>query len=311
MEATEKNVRSNQNQSNMGEFEKTNESRPGLEGTDFAALRNNSVVHLLDLIARIFHKAANINVQKIGLVYLAKVLNFYPDLCARYLEVLLSVEDDVRESVLDIQPENQGEYNIVLSSTSFRYKVAGAPLVWSSVGLAEALDKFVQEQSLEFFEAKHIQILYGCLEQPIDDAKIDTWLAIYKDLQKYIFISLTDHTICGIAASIIKKFFGNRPLCEQILPITKDLFLKIVVNIFEPDIGVVARNNLLELFQYLVGEEGEHFKEYVYQTVKLYSEKHKAAFLKSNLVEFTNDLARSRTKKLFGDRPWETTIQLS
>lgn len=116
MELTDKNPRSNANRSQINEFEKTHESRmPGLDVTDFAAQKQTSIVHLLDLISRIFHKNANVNVQKIGLVYLAKVLNYYPELCPRYLEVLLSVEDDVRETVLDINPENQGDFHIVLS----------------------------------------------------------------------------------------------------------------------------------------------------------------------------------------------------
>lgn len=117
MEMTEKNPRSNANRSQINEFEKTHESRMGaaLDASDFAAQKQSSIVHLLDLISRIFHKNANVNVQKIGLNYLAKVLNYYPELCPRYLEVILSVEDDVRETVLDINPENQGDFHIVLS----------------------------------------------------------------------------------------------------------------------------------------------------------------------------------------------------
>jgi hypothetical protein len=117
MEQTDKNPRSNANRSQINEFEKTYDSKGGLafEASDFVVQRQTSIVHLLDLVSRIFHKNANVNVQKVGLIYLAKVLRYYPDLCPRYLEVLLAVEDDVRESVLDIDPENGGEYNIVLS----------------------------------------------------------------------------------------------------------------------------------------------------------------------------------------------------
>ena len=164
------------------------------------------------------------------------------------------------------------------------------------------MDAYVHEHKLDYFEAKHIQILYGCLEQDIDPNKLDNWIKIYKDLQKYIFISLTNRGICGIAASIIKKFFENKNLSEQILPITKDLFFKIVINVYQPDISMRAKQNLLELFNYLVRED-EQFKEYVYQVVKNYSERHKAAFLKSNLVEFMNDLARNRRIKKFGQTP--------
>lgn len=116
-EQTEKNARSNANRSQAGDFERTHESRPGqgLEESDFAMQKKDMVYNLIDLVERIFHSNANVNVQKIGLVYLAKVLNYYPSLCQGYLDVLLSVDDDVRETVLDISPENQGEYNVVLS----------------------------------------------------------------------------------------------------------------------------------------------------------------------------------------------------
>lgn len=177
--------------------------------------------------------------------------------------------------------------------------MAGAPLDWNSAGLAEALDRQVQREQLERFESRHIEILYGCLEREIDENRLETWLKIYKDLQKYIFISLTDLSICDIAASIVKKFFGNKALSELILPLTRELFLKIVVSIYEPDIGQAARENFLALFTYLI-EEGDAFKEYIFQILKQYSERHKAAFLKSNLVEFTNDLARARRVKLYG-----------
>lgn len=77
---------------------------------------DSAVVHLLELVTRIFDVSSNINVKKIGLICLAKVLNYYEDLCDRYLEVLLSVDEDVRRVVLDIEPSNQGDYHVVLSN---------------------------------------------------------------------------------------------------------------------------------------------------------------------------------------------------
>ena len=110
LEQTGKQKSTANNRSQMNDFEKTHESKGG---PDFD--KQHSIVNLLDLVFRIFNTSANLNVQKIGLVYLAKVLNYYPELCARYLEVLLCVDDDVRETVLNIEESNKGEYNIVLS----------------------------------------------------------------------------------------------------------------------------------------------------------------------------------------------------
>lgn len=117
MEQTDKHLRSNLNKSNEGEFEKTQQSFIGEPG-DGNYSKSNSIMHLIDLVNRIFHTEANVNVQKVGLVYLAPVLNYYPELCTRYLEVLLSVEDDVRETVLNISQDTLSEYNIVISRES-------------------------------------------------------------------------------------------------------------------------------------------------------------------------------------------------
>lgn len=118
MEQTDKHLRSNLNKSGEGEFEKTQQSFVG-EPNDGVYSKSNSIVHLIDLVSRIFHTDANVNVQKVGLVYLAPVLNHYPELSPRFLEVLLSVEDDVRETVLNINQDTLGEFNIVISMLIF------------------------------------------------------------------------------------------------------------------------------------------------------------------------------------------------
>lgn len=124
MEQTEKYNKSNANRSQLNEFEKTYESKGGalLEGSDFVLQKQDSINNLLDLVSRIFHKSSNVNVQRVGLIYLAQVLNYYPVLCPRYLDVLLTVEDDVRQAVLDINPENNGEFNIVLSTPPVNHR---------------------------------------------------------------------------------------------------------------------------------------------------------------------------------------------
>lgn len=69
---------------------------------------------LIDIVYKIFHVHQNINVQKVGLVYLAKILNYYPELCERYLAVLLSINDEVKSSILNNDDVYNVESHIVL-----------------------------------------------------------------------------------------------------------------------------------------------------------------------------------------------------
>lgn len=58
---------------------------------------------------------------ELGLIYLATVLNKYPELCDRYLNILLVVTSEIRNSVLEINP-NPGseEGTLVLGSNTFK-----------------------------------------------------------------------------------------------------------------------------------------------------------------------------------------------
>jgi len=69
---------------------------------------------LLDLMDQIFHIHADVNVQKVGLIYIAKILRHYPILCKRYLEVLLVIHEDIMRTILSIE-EVEIESYIVLS----------------------------------------------------------------------------------------------------------------------------------------------------------------------------------------------------
>ena len=56
---------------------------------------------LFRMIEAIFKVEAPKATLKIGLIYLAKILNFYPEFTDLYLQILLSVPDNIRTSVVD------------------------------------------------------------------------------------------------------------------------------------------------------------------------------------------------------------------
>lgn len=75
--------------------------------------------------------------------------------------------------------------------------------------------------------------------------------------------------------------------------------------VYQPDIDQICKDNIQTLFEYLI-DQGDNFKEYVYNIIREYSENNKAKFLGTNLVDFMNNLARERRIRMFGDNPIET-----
>lgn len=55
---------------------------------------------------------------KVGLIYLAQVLNFYPQLCEVYLEVLLNINEEIKRTILHTEDGVEAKSNIVLSKSS-------------------------------------------------------------------------------------------------------------------------------------------------------------------------------------------------
>eukprot|EP00828_Plagiopyla_frontata_P044090 TRINITY_DN708_c0_g1_i1.p1 TRINITY_DN708_c0_g1~~TRINITY_DN708_c0_g1_i1.p1 ORF type:complete len:736 (+),score=116.88 TRINITY_DN708_c0_g1_i1:25-2232(+) len=59
---------------------------------------------LIDFIYHIFESNQSENILRIGLIYLAPVINYYPEICDRYLEIILLIQEDIREQILIINP---------------------------------------------------------------------------------------------------------------------------------------------------------------------------------------------------------------
>ena len=261
--------------------------------------KENNEKFLLELIYEIFRIDSSHNILHIGLIYLSPILNHYPLLCDRYLEIIIRVSDKIREVVLTNSTDLQ-EGNVVSGCKSFKYRLNGASLVWNSVGIVQSLDKFVKEQNLQNFEKEHLQILAGCFVNKLEEKDRETWINIYENLKNHIFLALCDKELCKLAVEILKKIFTFEKIQSMALKNSVKIFLKILVLIYHPDIEDACRVNLLEFFGYL-NSESDVFKEYLYEIIKEFSEKNKAAFLKSNLVEFMNNIAKERRGKIFGN----------
>mgnify|MGYP000592295345 CR=1 FL=1 len=66
------------------------------------------IPEFLWIISSVFTLDAPKATQKIGLTYLASIIKNFPDLCDRYLNILLSVSQEIRTDIL-LVPEDGDE----------------------------------------------------------------------------------------------------------------------------------------------------------------------------------------------------------
>ncbi len=75
----------------------------------------------MNIVVKIFERTKSHNILRIGLIYLAQALNYYPQLCDRYLDILLEIQNNIRETVLTTDPiPGMDEGQIVKGCNSFK-----------------------------------------------------------------------------------------------------------------------------------------------------------------------------------------------
>jgi hypothetical protein len=83
---------------------------------------------LFNMIHAIFNHDAPKVTQKIGLIYLAKIIDFYPEFTDKYLEILLSSPENIRSSTLEMEPLRGTEEEVYVSGAyTEKYRTFGAP----------------------------------------------------------------------------------------------------------------------------------------------------------------------------------------
>lgn len=89
------------------------------------------------MIDQIFNIDAPKATIKIGLIYLAKILHFYPEYTSTYLAILLNSPDNIRSATLEVDPLPGTEEEVYVSgSNTEKYRTYGAPHEWNSLYVA-------------------------------------------------------------------------------------------------------------------------------------------------------------------------------
>lgn len=60
---------------------------------------------------------------------------------------------------------------------------------------------------LKNFEREHLEILQGCLHNPLQKSDAQTWIRIYEKLKNHVFFALCEKELCALASDILMKIF--------------------------------------------------------------------------------------------------------
>lgn len=218
---------------------------------------------------------------KIGLIYLAKILHFYPDFSDLYLQILLSVPDPIWTSVIECDPIPGTEEEVLVSgATTEKYRTYGAPLEWNPLQIATSLEKHVKDSNLENLDQSHIEIFESTLKQEFYENSHEQWLTIFNSMKSYFFISLCDWDFCRISIEILKKVYVNPVMQDQFIHESKQIFVKTLKLLYQPDVEQECKDNVKEFLEFLHDNEEStpELKKLVYDVIKYFAEKNTDKF---------------------------------
>ena len=220
------------------------------------------------------------------------------------MEILLSVPEVIRNAVLDVKPLQGSEIEIyVYGCNSEKYQTFGAPLEWDSLFIAKELEKYIKLHNLEALEWDHINIFEACLVKEFKEEEIDKWITIFQELKSYFFIAMCDSDLSLLSIEILKKFFMNEKMQSRIMEICKEVIVKTLSLLYQPDCDQECKDNCREFIEFLHdnNSSNQNLKNFVYNVIKKFADQSKNLFLKSNLMQLSNRIVEERRGQIFGE----------
>ncbi len=257
---------------------------------------------IFDILHKVFNDSTPIIAQKIGLIYTAKLLRYYKEFSKHYLQILLKVPEKVRANVLDVKPMPGTEEEVyVLGVYTQKYRTFGAPLEWQSLYVASELESFIRSNDLKFLEQVHIQVFESCLVQEFAPHEIEEWLTIFQNLKRYFFIALCDRELCFASIQILKKFFCHAKMQAFVLENTKEVFVKTLTLLYNPDRDQECRERNKDFLEFLhdFDENNVALRDFVYTIIKSFASVSRKAYEESNLILLMNRIVEERRGDIF------------
>ena len=166
-----------------------------------------------EIIDSIFTPHAPKATVKIGLIYLARIMDLYSDFTSKYLNILLTCPENVRSSTLDLEPVPGTEEEVYVSGVNTeKYRTYGAPQEWNSLFVAQALQKAIDERKLGHLDWPHIEIFDACTQMDFKSEDLEHWVEIFSKMKNHFLISLCYRDFSLVTIRILKKFFFNPEL---------------------------------------------------------------------------------------------------
>ena len=258
---------------------------------------------ILNIIDHIFNLSSPRMTIKIGFIYLAEILEFYPELAKKYMKLLIEYKDNtIRKEVLKVNKSLE-EYEYTMNCFTERYKICGTPYLWNQLVIAGIFRDYVIE-NLERFESTHLLILHSIIiHQDFNEEKSNSWILLYNDLKKYLFVSLCEKQFSNIALSILNKIFSFGKILKELLDSTFDLFISTMKIIYGDEVMDEPHENMKTLLTFIseIKSENNDCKGYVYKLIKTFAIQNDKKYLKSNLLPLMNTISNEKRGNIFDE----------
>lgn len=176
-------------------------------------------VDITDVVWAILSRPCAPNLQLIGLA------NVTPHLVEKSVQLILNLAPKVREKLLStqIQTVEVGE-NYTLPSLH-RY--------WDPLAVVEAVAKMVNENNQDALTAPQMHVLAAAVSGAGDDAileKEDHWGAALGTIHKYVFLGLSDESLCDNAIRFVEVLiFGSSVTLRNQIVEEKDFLVSLML----------------------------------------------------------------------------------
>lgn len=268
----------------------------------------------LEMINQVFTIDAPKATQKIGLTYLASIIKQFPELCDRYLEIILNVSQEIRTDVLLVPEDEHDEKQFmkqeyVAGCSSGKYLSFSSYQYWDQTKIIQSLEKVVLQNSSEEMENldwPHLEVFKAACRidtRSEKDAHLKQetaeWTRIFKALKGYIFISLCNRDYSDTAIEILETFTNKfAEIKNECLDDSLMIMIQTLQLIYQPDIEQECRDNINLYLQnlYFGHPEYNHIpveqkqKDFVYNSIKNFAEMNKKAYQESNMVPLMNQI---------------------
>jgi hypothetical protein len=259
----------------------------------------------LSTIEEIFHLKSPNHTLKIGFIYLAEILHYYPKLSEKYMKMLIELDYGlIRSEVLDIYDDRK-EWEYTGHSLAEKYRICGAPLTWMPIWVAGIFRDYVLKNSIQSLDAVHLEILQSIIiTQNFFDEDAELWTNFYSDIKPYIFVSLSNSEFSNIALTIAQKLFTFEKILPNLLESTFDTLISTMAFIydsgddFQTDTNPAA-NNMKNLLTSISEIKSNECQNYIYRLIKTFAIDYKEIYLRSNLLELMNNISQQQRGEIF------------